>query len=94
MFALSPSMSAEEFETTDRDTLVSSLFDEITQQYQRRTAQIRDNALPTLKRIHAERGDTIKNVVFPVSDGRRKAQVTVNLKEVLEGNWKCCNDCC
>ena len=86
MFALNPSVDESEFESGNSEALVASLFEQITEQYKRRTSQIRDNALPILRRIHAERGDTVKNVVFPVSDGRRQAQVTLKLEEALEGS--------
>ncbi|HAB89140.1 MAG TPA: preprotein translocase subunit SecA [Bacteroidetes bacterium] len=86
MFALNPSVSESEFESSNSEALISSLFEQITEQYKRRTSQIRDNALPVLRRIHAERGEAVKNVVFPVSDGRRQAQVTLKLEEALEEN--------
>lgn len=88
LFAVTPSITEEEFKSTTAETLVETLFTQVITHYQQKSEQIAAQTLPVLTNVMAERGDVIENVVVPFSDGTRGIQVSTNLKKAVESNGK------
>ena len=66
------------------EELADQLFDDLTQRYAHKTETMRAQALPVFKRIRAEQGERIENVVVPMTDGTHQYQLTVNMNKALE----------
>jgi preprotein translocase subunit SecA len=70
------------------DQLASPIFEQAYAAYQRRTTAIRQEALPVLKQIRDQRGQEVKNIFIPFSDGQRMINVVVNLEKAIETEAK------
>lgn len=85
-FSLDTSITEQEILKGNAEALTEKLFDEIVTIYDRKMDMLSQEALPVLQNIHRERGDQIKNVVIPFSDGIHGINVFVELQPVIETN--------
>jgi preprotein translocase subunit SecA len=76
------------FLSTDEQTLADSVYQHMREQYQRKTDKISVKAFPQIKHVHETMSDKYKNIVFPLSDGRREMQLIVNLEEAYKSEGK------
>ncbi|MDW8274043.1 MAG: SEC-C metal-binding domain-containing protein [Chitinophagales bacterium] len=83
-FSLSTSISQQEFLKGNSEELIRQLFEEVMTAYKKRMENIKNEAMPVLQRLYGERGDQIKNVLIPFSDGTHGMNVLVDLKSVIE----------
>lgn len=81
-------ITAEEFKTAKTDVLGEQLYSQAKDFYSRKTANIRENIMPTLSQILADNGDRVENIVIPFTDGMHGMQVYANLKESVEQEGK------
>ena len=81
---LDTSITKEEFEKTDEQTLAPRLYEEAITNYQRKRKDLSDVAFPVFKNIRETQGQQIQNVAVPFSDGRKGIQVLANLDKVLQ----------
>jgi preprotein translocase subunit SecA len=58
------------------------------EQYDRKCEKIAQLAMPQIKHVHVTMSDRFKNIVFPLTDGRREMELLVNLKEAYESDGK------
>ncbi len=87
-FSLDTSIEESEFIGGKTDALAQRLYDEVRTTYKRKSEHIITNALPVLKDVHKNRGETVENIVIPFTDGRRAMHVLVNLNKALETNGR------
>jgi preprotein translocase subunit SecA len=83
-FGIDTRISAEEFKSTDINTLAENLYNESIENYQRHKENIRVQAIPVFKNIRTSQGSHIENVVVPFSDGRKGINVLTNLEKTLQ----------
>ncbi|HKP31289.1 MAG TPA: preprotein translocase subunit SecA, partial [Chitinophagaceae bacterium] len=83
-FGLQSSITKEEFEKTDQNTLAERLYQEATDGYQRKMQDLQKNAVPVFKNIRVQQGNHIENVVVPFTDGRKGVQVLSNMQKTLD----------
>ncbi len=83
-FSLDTSISESEFMKGNANDLSAKLFDEVVAIYERKMADIRTEALPVLTNLFNERGDQVKNVVIPFSDGMHGINVFVDLLQTIQ----------
>ncbi|MFT4153389.1 preprotein translocase subunit SecA [Parafilimonas sp.] len=83
---LSTSITQDEFEKTDGQTLAQRLYEEAGASYQRKRKDLAQMALPVFKNIRETQGAHIQNVAVPFSDGRKAIQVLVNLDKTLQSS--------
>jgi len=88
LFALQNPISQEEFENGKADDLAGTLYDHLYDVYKRKSIAIAEQALPVLKRIDTDRGDTIEIVVIPFTDGLKNIQIPVNLKKSIASDGR------
>lgn len=81
--AFEPSMSAEEFANKKQEDIIQSIFDELLHAYDRKNKNIAERALAVFKNIHNERGQEVKNILVPFSDGKKSINISVNLEKAL-----------
>lgn len=78
------SISKEELEKSDENTLAEKLYNEALKSYQQKNHLITDKALPILKQLNLTRGATLENVLVPFTDGKKQIGTSVNLKKAVE----------
>ncbi|MFY0673554.1 MAG: preprotein translocase subunit SecA [Bacteroidia bacterium] len=88
VFAIENPISAEAFEGEKAENLAESLYENLYSAYKRKSVAIAEQALPVLKRIHEDRGDSIETVVIPFTDGQKGMNVPVNLQKALSSDGK------
>ncbi|MFM7299663.1 MAG: preprotein translocase subunit SecA, partial [Crocinitomicaceae bacterium] len=77
-----------EFKTTDTIDLTEKVYREMRDQYDRKCTKIAVKGLPQIKHVYETMSDKYKNIVFPLSDGRREMQLIVNLEEAYNSEGK------
>jgi preprotein translocase subunit SecA len=85
-FGMDTKIEKEEFLKGDENTLVEKLYNEATENYDRKKEEIRKQAMPVFKNIRVSQGNHIENVVVPFSDGRKIINVLTNLQKTLDTN--------
>ncbi|MCO5248224.1 MAG: preprotein translocase subunit SecA [Chitinophagales bacterium] len=65
------------------ETLANDIYDHAVEAFDRRMSAIRTESLPVLKQIQENRGDTVKNILIPLSDGSRTLNITVELEKAI-----------
>ena len=87
-FGIDTSITQEELDKSSNQLLTNKLYTEAITNYQRRKAEIGDNALPVFKNIRQQQGPNIANVVVPFTDGRKIMQVLANMDKTIESSGK------
>jgi preprotein translocase subunit SecA len=77
-----------EYKTIDQQSLVEKVYTAMSEQYERKNSKIIVKALPQIKHVHETMADRYKNIVFPLTDGRRVMQLVVNLEEAYKTEGK------
>jgi preprotein translocase subunit SecA len=58
------------------------------EQYMRKNEKIAHKAFPQIKHVYETMSDQYKNIVFPLSDGRREVRMVIDLKDAYESEGK------
>ncbi|MFY0643214.1 MAG: preprotein translocase subunit SecA [Bacteroidia bacterium] len=82
--AFETEMTEEQFTETATPDLIQKIFDEALDFYDRKSKALATRALDVFKRIQSERGDDVKNILVPFSDGKKGLNVSVNLQKAIE----------
>lgn len=69
--------------------LTEKIFDEVWNNYRRKSTSLAKQALPAVKHVYENQSAIYDNIVFPISDGLKVYQIVVNLKKSYESN---CNE--
>lgn len=88
LFSVDPAISAEEFASSNVNTLTDKLFQQVITHYENKAKNIAAQTLPVLKNVLAERGDFVENIVIPFTDGIRGIQVATNLRKAVESEGR------
>lgn len=83
-FSVDTAISDEEFSKGNVEELAEKLFVEVMESYQRKKEFIHNNAMPVLRSIFAERGESFQNVIIPFSDNRKGINVMVPLEKMVK----------
>lgn len=87
-FSHDTTITSQELLNGNTHTTTEKLFNEIHQLYKRKTETIRNTVMPVLRTIYATRGDTVKMVAIPYSDGKRGINILVNLEKAIKNDGK------
>jgi len=82
-FGMDSSITQEEFNKENENTLVSKLYNEVSAAYQQKRQVTMKQVLPVFTNIRQNQGAHIQNVVVPFTDGRKGLQVLANLDKTL-----------
>ncbi len=77
-------VTAEEFAAMDLNEVVDRVYDQIVEHYTQKNERIANKAMPQIKHVHETMSDKYKNIVFPLTDGKREIQLVINLEEAYE----------
>ncbi len=83
-FGLDTIITKEEFEKGNEQELIEKLYNEASENYQRRKEELMRQSLPVFGGIRQGQGVQIQNVVVPFTDGRKGLQVLTALDKTLE----------
>ncbi len=82
--AFETNLTEEQFLNNKQDDVVQTVFDELLDTYERKNKDIIERAMVVFKNIYRDRGEDVKNILVPFSDGRKTINVSVNLQKALE----------
>jgi preprotein translocase subunit SecA len=82
-FGMDTKIEKEEFLKADENSLIEKLYNEATENYDRKKEELKKQSLPVFKNIRVSQGNHIENVVVPFSDGRKIINVLTNLQKHL-----------
>jgi len=77
-----------EFLSMDKGLLVDKVYQGMREQYDRKCDKIAAKALPQIKHVYETMSNKYKNIVFPLSDGRREMELIVNLEDAYSTQGK------
>lgn len=83
-FGIDSTITEEEFNKGNAVQLADQLYNEAIGRYQRKLADVQQQAVPVFKNIRTTQGSHIENVVVPFSDGKKGMQVLANLNKTVE----------
>lgn len=72
----------------DKGLLVDKVYQGMREQYDRKCDKIAAKALPQIKHVYETMSNKYKNIVFPLSDGRREMELIVNLEDAYSTQGK------
>lgn len=83
-FGLDTKITPDELLKGDINTISDKLYNEATEAYNLRKAELKKNAVPVFKNIRLTQGSHIENVVVPFTDGRKGLNVLANLDKTVK----------
>ncbi len=83
-FHIQTSIEDHELISHSTEKLSDRLYEEAISFYEKKMQAIRDKTEVGLANIYRERGETIKRVMIPFSDGKKGVSVAVNLEEAVQ----------
>ena len=81
-------ISADEFEKISKEDLTDKIYASMKESYERKCDKIAQRALPQIQHVHENLSDKYKDMVFPLTDGRRELQLIVNIEEAYKSEGK------
>jgi preprotein translocase subunit SecA len=87
-FGIDSAITADEFEKGSDQQLVDRLYQEATDRYQRKIADLQTQAVPVFRNIRQTQGSHIENVVVPFTDGKKGMQVLANLDKTIQSEGR------
>lgn len=91
-FGIDTTITAEDLNKGDVNTLSERLYEEAVTQYRRKTDAMIQQTLPIIKNIRKEQGNQIENVAVPFTDGKKQIQALANLDKYLATEGRELND--
>ncbi len=83
-FSVDAAITEEQFNSGKAQKLTEQLYDQVKAAYKRKNDQIVTMTMPVIKDVYANRGETIKNIIIPFSDGKKQMNILINLEKALE----------
>ena len=83
-FGIDTTISKEDFLKTEELQLAERIYQEATQNYERKMDDLRKHVVPVFKNIRQTQGSHVENVVVPFSDGKKSMNVLANLQKTLD----------
>jgi preprotein translocase subunit SecA len=77
-----------EFKAISKADLTEKIYHAMREQYERKCDKIAAKGLPQIKHVFETMSHQYKNIVFPLTDGRKEMQLIVNLEEAYKTEGK------
>ena len=81
-------VTEEEFANVPKPELVEMVYERTRSKYVRKCERIAEKGMPQIKHVYETMSDKYKNIVFPLSDGKREMRLIVNLEEAYTSEGK------
>jgi preprotein translocase subunit SecA len=85
-FGIDTSITKEELDKDDTNTLAGRLYEEAKAHYNQKNHAMNQHTLPVIKNIRKEQGSHIENVAVPFTDGKKAIQALANLDKTISSN--------
>jgi preprotein translocase subunit SecA len=73
-----------EFKAISKANLTEKIYHAMRDQYERKCDKIAAKGLPQIKHVYETMSHQYKNIVFPLTDGRREMRMIINLEEAYK----------
>ncbi|PUZ29027.1 preprotein translocase subunit SecA [Chitinophaga parva] len=83
-FSLDTTITQEELSRTDAPSLATRLYNEATEQYERKSNNMVEYMWPTLEAVAHDKGHRATNIAIEFTDGRKGMGVVANIARVVE----------
>ena len=87
-FGMESKITEQEFLKESADELTMQLYNEVRALYTEKSKRIMERTLPIFKQIHRVRGETVKNIVVPFTDGKKALNILTPLEKNLQTEGK------
>jgi len=87
-FSVDTAITQDELQREGVDALTEKLFAEVREQYKRKYEKMMKTMLPVLKNISDTRGDAVKMVAIPYTDGKKGMNIFADLEKTLKTQGK------
>ena len=81
-------IESEEFSDINKDELVDVVYEKTRSKYDRKCEKIATKGMPQIKHVYETMSEKYKNIVFPLSDGKREMRLIVNLEDAYKSEGK------
>ena len=88
LLSLESPVGAEDFRKMNPGEISDQIFDKMIDNYNRKVETISKQAFPVIKNVYETKADVYKNIVVPISDGRRTFQIICNLEKAYLNKGK------
>jgi preprotein translocase subunit SecA len=79
-------VTESEFATTDKAVIAEKVYDAVQEHYNNKNLRISEKAFPQVKMVYETPGNQFRNIVFPLSDGKKEMEMVVSLEEAYNSN--------
>jgi len=85
-FSMTSPITENEFLESSEDDLIQSLYEELNTFYTNKKELNRILALPIIKNVYENKGNSFKRIVVPFTDGKKIINIVTDLKKSYESN--------
>ncbi|MDC1034024.1 preprotein translocase subunit SecA [Flavobacteriaceae bacterium] len=85
-FSMTSPITENEFLESSEDDLIQSLYEELNTFYTNKKELNRTLALPIIKNVYENKGNSFKKIVVPFTDGKKVINIVTDLKKSYESN--------
>ncbi|MDL2256887.1 preprotein translocase subunit SecA [Bacteroidales bacterium OttesenSCG-928-I14] len=86
--AIETPISEEEFKGMKHNDLTETIFNSALDSFKRKTERMAEVANPVIKQVFEQQGQQYKNIVVPVTDGKKVYNIVCNLEEAYNSESK------
>jgi preprotein translocase subunit SecA len=76
------------YKSIDKHELIEKVYGAMCEQYKRKNEKIAQRAFPQVKHVFETMSGKYKNIVFPLSDGKREMSIVLDLEQAYQSEGK------
>lgn len=84
LIGIDPELDAAWFKSAPIGTVLATFQQQVFDLYERKSRQVGERILPTIKRVHAEQGHRYKRIVVPFTDGSLGLHISADMEEAIQ----------
>jgi preprotein translocase subunit SecA len=88
LLSLEAPVEAEEFKKVSASDISERIYEKMIDGYNRKVEAISKQAFPVIKNVYETKKEVYKNIVVPITDGKRVFQIICNLEKAYENKGK------
>ncbi len=88
LLSLEAPVSEEEFKQMNSSEISGKIYEKMIDGYNRKVDVIAKHAYPVIRNVYETKAEVYKNIVVPISDGKRVFQIICNLEKAYQNKGK------
>ncbi|MFW5755567.1 MAG: preprotein translocase subunit SecA [Tangfeifania sp.] len=88
LLSMESPVSEEEFKKLNVSEITEKIYEKMIDGYNRKVESIAKQAFPVIKNVYETKSQVYKNIVVPISDGKRVFQIVCNLEKAYQNKGK------